>query len=135
MLDVPCNPTALQYKYSFLSVSQLEGEDGLLCAQLLQHFKPNLEHLVQDAIVHKELRSGTKRKVIISSTFICDLNAYDLKQVFVRFSFFFNQASCVKVSSLSLHVYIINKIKKKMLSFAHEKLNLGKIIIIIMNWI
>ncbi|XP_011487592.1 mediator of RNA polymerase II transcription subunit 14 isoform X2 [Oryzias latipes] len=62
MLDVPCNPTALQYKYSFLSVSQLEGEDGLLCAQLLQHFKPNLEHLVQDAIVHKELRSGTKRK-------------------------------------------------------------------------
>ncbi|XP_036065625.1 mediator of RNA polymerase II transcription subunit 14 isoform X2 [Oryzias melastigma] len=62
MLEVPSSPTALQYKYSFLSVSQLEGEDGLLCAQLLQNFKPNLEHLVQDTIVNKELRPGTKRK-------------------------------------------------------------------------
>lgn len=91
MLEVPSSPTALQYKYSFLSVSQLEGEDGLLCAQLLQNFKPNLEHLVQDTIVNKELRPGTKRKVIMinRTSFFGDLNTYDLKQIFVRFFLFF----------------------------------------------
>lgn len=64
MLEVPNSPTALQYKYSFLSVTQLEGDDGPLCAQLLQHFKPNLEHLVQDSTTGKGLRPGTKRKVV-----------------------------------------------------------------------
>lgn len=64
MLEVPSIPTSLQYKYSFLSVSQLEGEDGPMCAQLLQHFKPNLEHLVQDAAAGKEARAGAKRKVV-----------------------------------------------------------------------
>lgn len=63
MLEVPGSPTVLQYKYSFLSVSQLEGEDGPLCAQLLQHFKPNLEQLVQDAPTKRGCRPGTKRKV------------------------------------------------------------------------
>uniref|UniRef100_A0A4W6DGZ9 Mediator of RNA polymerase II transcription subunit 14 n=1 Tax=Lates calcarifer TaxID=8187 RepID=A0A4W6DGZ9_LATCA len=63
MLEVPSSPTALQYKYSFLSVSQLEGEDGPMCAQLLQHFKPNLEHLVQDTTTGKGARPGTKRKI------------------------------------------------------------------------
>uniref|UniRef100_A0A3Q1F3A5 Mediator of RNA polymerase II transcription subunit 14 n=1 Tax=Acanthochromis polyacanthus TaxID=80966 RepID=A0A3Q1F3A5_9TELE len=63
MLEVPSSPTALQYKYSFLSVSQLEGEDGPMCAQLLQHFKPNLEHLVQDPTTGRGVRPGTKRKV------------------------------------------------------------------------
>ncbi|TKS66944.1 Mediator of RNA polymerase II transcription subunit 14 [Collichthys lucidus] len=63
MLDVPSSPTALQYKYSFLSVSQLEGEDGPMCAQLLQHFKPNLEHLVQDTTSARGARPGTKRKM------------------------------------------------------------------------
>lgn len=63
MLEVPSSPTVLQYKYSFLSVSQLEGEDGPLCAQLLQHFKPNLEQLVQDATTGRGARPGTKRKV------------------------------------------------------------------------
>uniref|UniRef100_A0A3Q1HSI4 Mediator of RNA polymerase II transcription subunit 14 n=1 Tax=Anabas testudineus TaxID=64144 RepID=A0A3Q1HSI4_ANATE len=63
MLEVPSCPTALQYKYSFLSVSQLEGEDGPMCAQLLQHFKPNLKHLVQDTTAGKVVRPGTKRKV------------------------------------------------------------------------
>ncbi|XP_017265835.1 mediator of RNA polymerase II transcription subunit 14 isoform X2 [Kryptolebias marmoratus] len=63
MLEVPSSPTALQYKYSFLSASQLEGEDGPMCAQLLQHFKPNLEHLVQDTTAGKEARPGSKRKV------------------------------------------------------------------------
>lgn len=63
MLEVPSSPTVLQYKYSFLSVSQLEGEDGPLCAQLLQHFKPNLEQLVQDANTGRGARPGTKRKV------------------------------------------------------------------------
>ncbi|KAL6101206.1 med14 [Pungitius sinensis] len=61
MLEVPSSPTALQYKYSFLSVSQLEGDDGPMCAQLLQHFKPNLEHLVQDTS-GRGSRPGTKRK-------------------------------------------------------------------------
>lgn len=63
MLEVPTNPTALLYKYSFLSVSQLEGEDGPICAQLLQHFKPNLEHLVQDTTTARGTRPGAKRKV------------------------------------------------------------------------
>uniref|UniRef100_A0A8D0CNR8 Mediator of RNA polymerase II transcription subunit 14 n=1 Tax=Sander lucioperca TaxID=283035 RepID=A0A8D0CNR8_SANLU len=63
MLEVPSSPTALQYKYSFLSVSQLEGDDGPMCAQLLQHFKPNLEHLVQDT-TGRGARPGTKRKVV-----------------------------------------------------------------------
>uniref|UniRef100_A0A671XWR0 Mediator of RNA polymerase II transcription subunit 14 n=1 Tax=Sparus aurata TaxID=8175 RepID=A0A671XWR0_SPAAU len=64
MLEVPSSPTALQYKYSFLSVTQLEGEDGPMCAQLLQHFKPNLEHLVQDTTTGRGARPGTKRKVL-----------------------------------------------------------------------
>lgn len=63
MFEMPNSPTVLQYKYSFLSVSQLEGEDGPLCAQLLQHFKPNLEQLTQDTIKGKGARPGTKRKV------------------------------------------------------------------------
>ncbi|XP_077946933.1 mediator of RNA polymerase II transcription subunit 14 isoform X4 [Gasterosteus aculeatus] len=61
MLEVPSSPTALQYKYSFLSVSQLEGDDGPMCAQLLQHFKPNLERLVQDTS-GRGARPGAKRK-------------------------------------------------------------------------
>uniref|UniRef100_A0A3Q3N2I9 Mediator of RNA polymerase II transcription subunit 14 n=1 Tax=Labrus bergylta TaxID=56723 RepID=A0A3Q3N2I9_9LABR len=63
MLEVPSSPTALQYKYSFLSVSQLDGEDGPMCAQLLQHFKPNLEHLVQDPTAGRGAKPGTKRKI------------------------------------------------------------------------
>uniref|UniRef100_A0A1A7WW07 Mediator of RNA polymerase II transcription subunit 14 n=1 Tax=Iconisemion striatum TaxID=60296 RepID=A0A1A7WW07_9TELE len=62
MHEVLSSPTTLQYKYSFLSVSQLDGDDGPLCAQLLQHFKPNLEHLAQDT-TGKDARPGTKRKV------------------------------------------------------------------------
>ncbi|KAM4559431.1 mediator of RNA polymerase II transcription subunit 14 isoform 2-T2 [Odontesthes bonariensis] len=64
MLEVPSSPTTLQYKYSFLSVTQLEGDDGPMCAQLLQHFKPNLEHLVQDSTTMREARPGAKRKII-----------------------------------------------------------------------
>lgn len=64
MLEVPNSPTALQYKYSFLSVSQLEGEDGPLCGQLLQHFKPNLEQHNQDTSTGRGVRPGTKRKVV-----------------------------------------------------------------------
>jgi len=63
MLDAPGCPTELQYKYSFLSVSQLEGEEGPPCAQLLQHFKPNLELLVQDPASARKAQPGTKRKV------------------------------------------------------------------------
>ncbi|KAM9709736.1 mediator of RNA polymerase II transcription subunit 14 isoform 1-T1 [Menidia menidia] len=64
MLEVPSSPTTLQYKYSFLSVSQLEGDDGPTCAQLLQHFKANLEHFVQDSTANKDVRPGTKRKAV-----------------------------------------------------------------------
>lgn len=70
MLEVPSTPTALQYKYSFLSVSQLEGDDGPMCAQLLQHFKPNLEHLVQDSTTGRVAQPGTKRKVAAQTAFI-----------------------------------------------------------------
>lgn len=77
MLEVPSNPTALQYKYSFLSVSQLEGEDGPMCAQLLQHFKPNLEHLVQDTTAGRGARPGTKRKAVSVIMFLCVLNGFD----------------------------------------------------------
>lgn len=79
MLEVPSSPTALQYKYSFLSVTQLEGEDGPMCAQLLQHFKPNLEHLVQDTTTGRGARPGTKRKVlsarvVMHQMFMCAMN-------------------------------------------------------------
>ncbi|XP_061679089.1 mediator of RNA polymerase II transcription subunit 14 isoform X2 [Syngnathoides biaculeatus] len=63
MLDLPSNPTALQYKYSVLFVTQLEGDDGPVCAQLLQHFKPNLEHLVQDTMSTRTHRPVSKRKM------------------------------------------------------------------------
>ncbi|XP_061735676.1 mediator of RNA polymerase II transcription subunit 14 isoform X2 [Nerophis ophidion] len=64
MLDVPSNPATLQYKYSFLIVTQLEGDDGPMCAQLLQHFKPNLEHLVQDTTsTTRGHRTVSKRKM------------------------------------------------------------------------
>ncbi|XP_055733925.1 mediator of RNA polymerase II transcription subunit 14-like [Salvelinus fontinalis] len=63
MLDMPGCPTELQYKYSFLSVSQLEGEEGPPCAQLLQQFKPNLEQLVLDNSAGQGARPGAKRKL------------------------------------------------------------------------
>uniref|UniRef100_A0AAR2JI79 Mediator of RNA polymerase II transcription subunit 14 n=1 Tax=Pygocentrus nattereri TaxID=42514 RepID=A0AAR2JI79_PYGNA len=63
MFDAANSPTELQYKYYFLSVSQLEVEDGLPCAQLLQQFKPNLEELVQDLSSGRMVRLGTKRKL------------------------------------------------------------------------
>ncbi|KAL7881567.1 hypothetical protein AOLI_G00084150 [Acnodon oligacanthus] len=63
MFDAANSPTELQYTYYFLSVSQLEGEDGLPCAQLLQQFKPNLEELVQDLSSGRMVRPGTKRKL------------------------------------------------------------------------
>ncbi|KAK0132385.1 Mediator of RNA polymerase II transcription subunit 14 [Merluccius polli] len=63
MLDASSCPTELQYKYYFLSVSQMEGEEGPPCAQLLQSFKPNLEQLVQDPASGKKAHPGTKRKL------------------------------------------------------------------------
>lgn len=71
MLEVPGSPTVLQYKYSFLSVSQTEGDDGPLCAQLLQHFKNNLEQLVQDAPAKRGSKPGTKRKVGSAVQIMC----------------------------------------------------------------
>lgn len=63
MFDMASSSTELQYKYYFLSVSQVEAEDGLPCAQLLQQFKPNLEELVQDISSGRIARPGAKRKV------------------------------------------------------------------------
>lgn len=69
MFDVSNNPTELQYKYYFLSVSQMESEDGLPAAQLLQQFKPNLEELVQDISSGRVVRPGSKRKVGYSTEY------------------------------------------------------------------
>ncbi|XP_046903225.1 mediator of RNA polymerase II transcription subunit 14 isoform X2 [Hypomesus transpacificus] len=63
MLEVPGCLTELRYQYSFLSVSQLEGDEGPPVAQLLQTFKPNLEQLVLDTMAGKGLRPGAKRKL------------------------------------------------------------------------
>nr|XP_023691886.1 mediator of RNA polymerase II transcription subunit 14-like [Paramormyrops kingsleyae] len=59
MFEVPGCPTELEYKYSFLSVSQLHSEDATSRAQLLQQFKSNLEDLVLDW----GTKSGAKRKL------------------------------------------------------------------------
>lgn len=69
MFDVSNNPTELQYKYYFLSVSLTESEDGLPSAQLLQQFKPNLEELVQDISSGRMARPGSKRKVGCSTEY------------------------------------------------------------------
>ncbi|XP_006638955.1 mediator of RNA polymerase II transcription subunit 14 [Lepisosteus oculatus] len=63
MFDVPGCPTELEYKYYFLSVTMLEGDEGPPSAQLLQQFKPNLEELVLDATPGRGAKSGTKRKL------------------------------------------------------------------------
>lgn len=63
MFEVPGCATELRYKYYFLSVTQLEGEEALPAAQLLQEFKPNLEELVRDAASTRGARPGAKRKV------------------------------------------------------------------------
>ncbi|CDR10733.1 unnamed protein product [Oncorhynchus mykiss] len=75
MLDMPGCPTELHYKYSFLSVSQLEGEEGPPCAQLLQQFKPNLEQLVLDNSAGQGARPGAKRKVGMD----CRIGGNDLR--------------------------------------------------------
>lgn len=63
MFDVPGNPTELEYKYHFLSVSYAEGDDSPATALLLQQFKPNIEELVLDTKSGKLMKSGVKRKV------------------------------------------------------------------------
>lgn len=63
MFDVPGNPTELEYKYHFLSVSYAEGDDSPATALLLQQFKPNIEELVLDTKSGKQMKSGVKRKV------------------------------------------------------------------------
>ncbi|XP_033003053.1 mediator of RNA polymerase II transcription subunit 14 isoform X4 [Lacerta agilis] len=63
MIDVPSNPTQLEYKYYFLSVSYAEGDDSPATAVLLQQFKPNIEELVLDTKSGKQAKGGTKRKL------------------------------------------------------------------------
>ncbi|KAJ7320642.1 hypothetical protein JRQ81_020153 [Phrynocephalus forsythii] len=63
MFDVPSNPTQLEYKYYFLSVSYAEGDDNPATAILLQQFKPNIEELVLDTKSVKQAKGGTKRKM------------------------------------------------------------------------
>ncbi|XP_058042170.1 mediator of RNA polymerase II transcription subunit 14 isoform X5 [Ahaetulla prasina] len=63
MFDVPNNPTQLEYKYYFLSVSYAEGDDSPATAVLLQQYKPNIEELVLDIKSSKQAKSGAKRKL------------------------------------------------------------------------
>uniref|UniRef100_A0A8B9T8P0 Mediator of RNA polymerase II transcription subunit 14 n=1 Tax=Anas platyrhynchos TaxID=8839 RepID=A0A8B9T8P0_ANAPL len=63
MFDVSGNPTELEYKYHFLSVSYAEGDDSPATALLLQQFKPNIEELVLDTKSGKQMKSGVKRKL------------------------------------------------------------------------
>ncbi|XP_053165860.1 mediator of RNA polymerase II transcription subunit 14 isoform X3 [Hemicordylus capensis] len=63
MFDVPSNPTELEYKYFFLSVTYAEGDDNPATAVLLQQFKPNIEELVLDTKSGKQAKGGTKRKL------------------------------------------------------------------------
>ncbi|KAJ7420067.1 hypothetical protein BTVI_22840 [Pitangus sulphuratus] len=63
MFDVPGNPTELEYKYHFLSVSYAEGDDSPATALLLQQFKPNIEELVLDTKSGRQMKSGVKRKL------------------------------------------------------------------------
>uniref|UniRef100_A0A670YUL8 Mediator of RNA polymerase II transcription subunit 14 n=1 Tax=Pseudonaja textilis TaxID=8673 RepID=A0A670YUL8_PSETE len=63
MFDVPNNPTQVEYKYYFLSVSYAEGDDSLATAVLLQQYKPNIEELVLDTKRGKQAKSGAKRKL------------------------------------------------------------------------
>ncbi|XP_060090118.1 mediator of RNA polymerase II transcription subunit 14 isoform X2 [Heteronotia binoei] len=63
MFDVFSNPTQLEYKYYFLSVSYPEGDDNPATAVLLQQFKPNIEELVLDTKSRRQAKSGTKRKL------------------------------------------------------------------------
>lgn len=69
MFDVSGNPTELEYKYHFLSVSYAEGDDSPATALLLQQFKPNIEELVLDTKSGKQMKSGVKRKVCASEAF------------------------------------------------------------------
>lgn len=63
MFDIPSNPTQLEYKYYFLSVSYAEGDDNPATALLLQQFKPNIEELVLDTKSGRQAKAGTKHKV------------------------------------------------------------------------
>ncbi|XP_070606658.1 mediator of RNA polymerase II transcription subunit 14 isoform X5 [Erythrolamprus reginae] len=63
MFDVPNNPTQLEYKYYFLSVSYADGDDSPATAVLLQQYKPNIEELVLDTKSIKQAKSGAKRKL------------------------------------------------------------------------
>ncbi|MGH0171117.1 UNVERIFIED_CONTAM: hypothetical protein FKN15_075468 [Acipenser sinensis] len=63
MFHVAGCPTELEYKYYFLSVSLLDGEEGPPTALLLQQFKPNLEELVLSTKAACGTKTGAKRKL------------------------------------------------------------------------
>ncbi|RXM31623.1 Mediator of RNA polymerase II transcription subunit 14 [Acipenser ruthenus] len=63
MFHVAGCPTELEYKYYFLSVSLLDGEEGPPTALLLQQFKPNLEELVLSTKAACGTKAGAKRKL------------------------------------------------------------------------
>ncbi|XP_041115002.1 mediator of RNA polymerase II transcription subunit 14-like isoform X1 [Polyodon spathula] len=63
MFHVAGCPTELEYKYYFLSVSLLDGEEGPPSALLLQQFKPNLEELVLSTKAACATKTGAKRKL------------------------------------------------------------------------
>lgn len=65
MLEVPSNPTELEYNYYFLSVNHTEGEDNPPTALLLQRFKTNVDELSFDGTWRKQVKAGCKRKVSV----------------------------------------------------------------------
>ncbi|KAM3934331.1 mediator of RNA polymerase II transcription subunit 14 isoform 2-T2 [Leptodactylus fuscus] len=63
MLEVPSNPTDLEYNYHFLSVNHTEGDDNPPAAILLQRFKSNVDELSFDGSWRKQVKAGCKRKL------------------------------------------------------------------------
>ncbi|KAG8589771.1 hypothetical protein GDO81_006519 [Engystomops pustulosus] len=63
MIEVPGNPTELEYSYHFLSVSHTEGEDNPPTALMLKRFKTNVDELSFDGTWRKQGKAGCKRKL------------------------------------------------------------------------
>ncbi|XP_073523378.1 mediator of RNA polymerase II transcription subunit 14 isoform X3 [Phyllobates terribilis] len=63
MLEVPSNPSELEYSYHFLSVSHPDGEENPPTALLLQRFKTNVDELSFDGTWRKQVKAGCKRKL------------------------------------------------------------------------
>lgn len=104
MFDVPGNPTELEYKYHFLSVSYSEGDDSPATALLLQQFKPNIEELVLDTKSGKQMKSGVKRKVRVP-TAIGVVTVHDSSTQVLSINSSFN--SCVSTVFMADILFVV----------------------------